>query len=108
MAANEQLLALDFLLDTPREIVIAVSPDDRGAAPFLDRLRARFLPNRVLVTFTTADLAALAPLTPLAADKPLRNHRTTAYVCEHHVCALPTNDPDQFAAQLTSVQPLRP
>ena len=108
LAANELLLALDFQLDTPREIVIAVSPDDANPAPFLDRVRARFLPNRVLLIMQARDQDTLAGITPLGIDKPLLGGRTTAYVCEHHVCALPTTDPDQLAAQLTPVQPLRP
>ena len=32
--------------------------------------------------------------------------RTTAYVCERHVCELPTSDPARFAAQIAKVDPL--
>lgn len=108
LAGNEMLLAVDFLLDTPREIVIVVSPDDGGAAPFLDILRNRFLPNRVLLVIPLQNVSRGAHHIGLLADKTLLRGRTTAYVCERQVCALPTAEPDAFAAQIATVQPLRP
>ncbi len=102
MAMSETLLALDFRRDKPREIVI-VTPagDGLGARPFLDALRPRFLPNRILVTANEAEIATgLARLVPLAEFKTARNGRTTAYVCRRGVCGAPTTDPREFAAQL--------
>ncbi len=104
VAMSETLLAIDFLVDKPKEIVI-VTPagDGEGLRPFLDALRGRFVPNRVLVTGDEAALAGgLGRIVPLAARKTAKNGLVTAYVCEHGVCYAPTNDPREFAALLTS------
>ena len=46
---SEMLLAVDFHLDRPKEIVI-VTPNSRSEAePLLARLRAKFVPNRILI-----------------------------------------------------------
>ena len=100
-AAAEMLLALDYRLDTPKEVII-VAPGERSEAdPFLERLGATFLPNRILaVAVEGSDLEEQAQLVPLLAGKYARGGQATAYVCEKRVCDLPTTDPAQFAEQI--------
>ncbi len=97
----EMLLALDFALGTPKEIVI-VAPHARAeAAPFLAELRRQFVPNRVLVVAVEgADLTDQATRVPLLAGKTASGGKATAYVCRQHECELPTADPAVFAQQL--------
>jgi uncharacterized protein YyaL (SSP411 family) len=106
-ALSEMLLASDFHLDTPKELVI-VTPSSRAEAePLLARLRSTFLPNRVLtVAAEGADLAAQSRLVPLLQGKVTRKGQATAYVCERRVCKLPTSDPEVFARQIQKVEPL--
>jgi uncharacterized protein YyaL (SSP411 family) len=106
-ALSEMLLAVDFFLDTPREIVI-VTPNSRDQAePFLAKLRQRFLPNRVLVIAAQGkDLSAQARLVPLLESKVARDGKAVAYVCEKGICELPTSDPEVFARQISKVEPL--
>jgi hypothetical protein len=105
-AFPELLLAVDYHLDTPKEIVI-VTPRGRGAAgPFLERLGDTFLPNRIVAVVAEADLPGHAALVPLVEGKVARAGKTTAYVCENRVCALPTSDPAVFAEQIARVRPL--
>ena len=100
-ALAEMLLAVDFLHDTPREIVIVTPSSTREAEPFLARLRATFLPNRVLaLAVQGGDLEAQARLVPLLRGKVARSGRATAYVCERGLCRLPTTDANVFAEQL--------
>src|SRR5713101_4935521 len=47
-ALSEMLLAVDFQLDVPKEIVIVTARSRAEAEPLLAELRATFLPNRVL------------------------------------------------------------
>jgi uncharacterized protein YyaL (SSP411 family) len=97
----EMLLAVDYSLESTKEIVI-VAPE-HGAAPdeMLDRLRSQYLPNRVLLVVREGDdLAAHAALAPLVKGKTARRGRVTAYVCENRVCAYPTSEPDEFERQL--------
>jgi hypothetical protein len=106
-AFSELLLAVDFHLDTPKQVVIVTPTDRSQAEPLLTRLRDAFVPNRVLVMATEgADLPAHARLVPLLEGKVARGGKATAYVCERRVCDLPTSDPDQFAAQLAKTEPL--
>ena len=106
-ALSEMLLALDFHLDTPKEIVIVCPRRVSEAAPLLAQLRAAFVPNRVLALVPQGDeLARLARLVPLVEGKVAQRGKATAYVCEHRVCELPTSDPAVFAKQLRKVRPL--
>jgi uncharacterized protein YyaL (SSP411 family) len=105
-AVSELLLAVDYHLDTPKEIMIVTPQSRADAAPFLARLGATFLPNRILTVVAEGeDLAAHAQLVPLVENKVAQGGKTTAYVCERKVCALPTTDPAVFAKQITSVSP---
>ncbi len=106
-AVSELLLAVDYHLDTPKEIVIVTPKSRADAAPFLAQLGTTFLPNRILTVVTEGeDLAAHAQLVPLVASKVAQGGKATAYVCEKKVCALPTTDPAIFAKQITQVHPL--
>jgi uncharacterized protein YyaL (SSP411 family) len=107
VALGEMLLALDFALDTPKEVLL-VRPEAGGdAAPLLDVLRGSFLPNRIVSMVTEGEeLETHAQLIPLLGGKRAREGLVTAYVCEDRVCAAPTSDPSVFAEQLGKVKRL--
>ena len=101
------LSALDFLLDRPKEIAIVKTSTDDTAEPFLEQLRRHFLPNRVLTIVAQGDeLATHQQVVPWLEAKRAIKGKVTAYVCEQHVCALPTADPGIFAKQLATTLPL--
>ena len=106
-AMSEMLLAVDFYLCTPKEVVI-VAPASRGDAEvLLAQLRSTFLPNRIIaVAAQGEDLNAQAKLVPLLENKIAQKGKPTAYVCERGVCDLPTTAPDVFARQLRKVRKL--
>lgn len=63
------LLAIDYQLDTPKEIVI-VTPNTRAEAePFLTQLLTTFLPNRALTIVESAAVSNLARRVPLVVTK---------------------------------------
>ena len=104
---SELLLAVDFRLDAPKEVIIVVPRSRADAEPFLARLRTTFLPNRVLaVTVAGPDQKDQGKLVSLLADKIAQGGKTTAYVCEGGVCRLPTTDPEVFARQIRETRPL--
>jgi len=108
VAMSELLLALDFLTDSPKQIVIVSPPDGAGTRPFLRALGATFLPNRFLVvTAQGSQQTEVVGLVPVAESKVARRGRATAYVCEKGRCELPTNDAKVFAGQIRKVKPLR-
>jgi uncharacterized protein YyaL (SSP411 family) len=106
-ALSEMLLAVDFHLCTPKEVVI-VAPGSRASAELLlAELRSTFLPNRILAVVPEGDeLANQARVIPLVEHKVAQKGKATAYVCERGVCELPTTAPDVFARQLKKVQKL--
>jgi len=104
---SEMLPALDFFLDTPKQILIVTPASRAEAEPLLARLRAAFVPNRILAVVPQGQtLSAHARLTPLLENKTAVQGRATAYVCEKRVCQLPTSDPEVFARQVRKTQPL--
>jgi len=106
-ALSEMLLAVDFHLCTPKEVVI-VAPGSRASAePLLAEFRSTFLPNRILAVVPEGkELAEQAKVIPLVEHKVAQKGKATAYVCERGVCELPTTAPDVFARQLNRVQKL--
>ena len=106
-SVSELLLAVDYHLDAPKEIVIVTPKSRTDAAPFLAQLGTTFLPNRTLTVVTEGkDLAEHTQFVPLVESKVAQGGKTTAYVCEKKVCALPTTDPVIFAKQIRQVRPV--
>jgi len=102
MAMTEALLALDFFLDEPREVVV-VWPDATPpgeAAPLLAVLRRTFLPAAVTAVGPESAIARIAGTAPFAREKVALAGKPTAYVCRQGRCQLPVTDPEAFAAQL--------
>jgi uncharacterized protein YyaL (SSP411 family) len=94
-ALGELLLAADFLLSDPREVVL-VRPAGGSDAALLDALRPRFAPAQVLVRHEEGR----PPATALAKDRPTQKGQATAYVCVRGTCQLPVTSPDDLLAQL--------
>lgn len=106
-ALSEMLLAVDFLLDAPFEIVIVTPPAGGSAETMLAPLRSAFVPNRTLAVVQQGDdQAAHASVMPLVRSKLAQRSKTTAYVCINRVCSYPTSDPARFAEQIAVVEPL--
>lgn len=106
-AVSETLLALDFFLDSAKEIVIVTHRSRAEAEPLLARFRTAYVPNRVLLVVAEGPpLDALARLVPLVERKVAAKGQPTAYVCRRGVCDLPTADPAVFEKQIRQVDPL--
>jgi uncharacterized protein YyaL (SSP411 family) len=100
-AFGRLLAALDFYLSKPREVAIVgdlASPDTQA---LVDAVYAPYLPNKVVAGRAPEDEEA-ARLVPLLSDRPMRDGRPTAYVCEGYACKNPTTDPEELARQLVS------
>lgn len=108
VALSEMLLAVDFYLDNPKEIIIVAPKGKKGAADsLLAEFRKQFLPNRILTVVTEGkELKSHAKFMPLVQYKFAQNGKATAYVCERGVCELPTSDPKVFAQQIRKVEKL--
>ena len=98
-AFGRLLAALDFSTSDTREIAIVGNPDAPDTKTLLDVVYARYLPNKV-VAGRAEDDAEPAGLIPLLAQRPTRDGKPTAYVCEGYACQAPTTDPEELARQL--------
>jgi uncharacterized protein len=98
-AFGRLLAALDFHLSRPREVAIVGDPASPDTQALIDAVYARYLPNKVVVGRAPDDEEAPG-LVPLLAERPTREGRATAYVCEGYACQNPTTDPEELAGQL--------
>jgi uncharacterized protein len=99
---SEMMLALDFSLATPKEIVI-VSPKNmvQDNELLLRAFRKTYLPNRILVQVKEEDQAdKLSEFIPLIKGKTALNNKTVAYVCELGICYRPSLTAKEFAIQI--------
>ena len=97
-ALGEMLLAVDFLLAEPREVVL-VRPEKGDDRELLDVVRRRFAPWQVLLRHREET----PPATPLAESRPAQRGKATAYVCVRGACQLPVTEPQALAALLDRV-----
>jgi hypothetical protein len=80
---------LDFSISRPYEVVLVGDPDTQT---LINTVYAAYLPNKVVAGCAPYDEDAR--LIPLLADRPKRDGRATAYVCESHSCQNPTTGPE--------------
>ncbi|MBI2609051.1 MAG: thioredoxin domain-containing protein [Deltaproteobacteria bacterium] len=108
-ALSEMLLAVDFFLDKPKEIIIVTPKGKREEAHLLlSELRKKFLPNKILVVVEEGEeLKAQAQVIPLIKLKYAIQNKTTAYVCEKGMCELPTHQSNIFSKQISVVETLK-
>ena len=111
VAMTEALLALDFVLDDPRQIAL-VWPDGQLTGELGTRVAdlrravdSVFLPARVLAGGGEAAVAGLAGAVPFLAEKIARDGKPTAYVCRHGRCDLPDTDAAALSAKLRDPAP---
>ncbi|CAN5617585.1 thioredoxin domain-containing protein [soil metagenome] len=99
-AFGRLLAALDFHLSRTREIAIVGEPGEADTQALIETIYARYLPNKVVAGREPEDDGA-AGFIPLLSDRPMRDGKATAYVCEGYACQNPTTDPDELKEQIS-------
>ncbi|MEX0777764.1 MAG: thioredoxin domain-containing protein [Phycisphaeraceae bacterium] len=102
-AMPQMLVAFDFHLDKPKQIVLAGKPGAPDTRAMLKEIYARYIPNKIILSADGGQGQKLLAqrVTFLQSVAPI-NGRATAFVCENYVCKLPTNEPPKLAAVLDS------
>jgi hypothetical protein len=87
------LVALDFRLSKPQQIIIAGKPGLPDTEAMLREVGGRYLPNLVVLLADGGEAQAFLSqhVALLKEVKPL-DGKATAYVCENFACQLPTNE----------------
>jgi uncharacterized protein YyaL (SSP411 family) len=93
------LSALDFYLSTPYEVAVIGNPDAPDTQALLEAVYSAYLPNKVVAGRSESDEEA-ARLVPLLAERPMRDGRSTAYVCVQYACQSPTTGAEELKRQL--------
>ena len=97
------LCALDFYLDTPREIVIVGRRDSADTEALVRATHDAFVPNKLMLLVApdaAGTLATLPHVGSLLDGKAQVDGRATAYVCHRFTCSPPITDPTALAQLL--------
>jgi uncharacterized protein YyaL (SSP411 family) len=96
----QMLVAYEFSISKPKQIVLAGERDAPDTRQLLAALHSRFVPHRIVLLVNAESRQALARYLPTVADMTAIGGQATAYVCEDYACKLPTADPAAFAQLL--------
>jgi hypothetical protein len=99
-ALPQMLVAADFALSKPKQILIAGSRRDPRTVALAAEVRRRFLPNRVLLGIDERARALLAEKLPVVEQIREIEGQPAAYVCENYTCRLPVTGVDELAKLL--------
>ena len=96
-AFTQFLIAFDYWLDTPMEIVVLEGSNKSVFEEMIRGVRQRFMPNKAMIVkrLEGAD-HGIEEISNLVEGKQLIGARTTAYVCVDRSCKQPTADPLEF------------
>lgn len=87
------LVALDFSLSKPKQIIIAGKSDDKHTNELLREVHSRFIPNKIiLLADGKSGQKTLASYIPFLESVEMIDGKSTAYICENYACKLPTSD----------------
>jgi len=96
---GQLLQAVDFATGDTREIVIAGRKGAGDTKKFIDILRSRFIPNKVVV-LNDPGSEKIRQIAPYTEQQPMVRESATAYVCKNYSCDRPVTDPDLFINML--------
>jgi uncharacterized protein YyaL (SSP411 family) len=83
------------------EVVIAGDPDSELTEELLNVVRARYLPQAVVLLVPDGESGnAIRALAPFTENYSSIEGATAAYVCRDFACKMPTSDPSKLAALL--------
>ncbi len=94
-AMPQMLVALDFSLGQPRQIVIAGKRDANETQALLAEVHRHFIPNKILILADGGESQKYLEekLEALREMKPVEG-KAAAYVCENFTCQAPVNSPE--------------
>ena len=99
MGYGHWLCAMDYLLSTPKEVVVVGDREDAATKALLSAVHSRFIPNKVVAGMASED-DPIADELALLEGRALVGGLPTAYVCQNYACQLPVTDPEALLQQL--------
>jgi uncharacterized protein YyaL (SSP411 family) len=98
VAIPQMLMACEFVLGEPREIILAGRRDSAEMRALLRELHTRFVPGKVVLLVDSVETqhALAAGIPSIESMNPLQAG-ARVYVCRNYTCRLPVSEPVQFA-----------
>ena len=101
-AMPQMLVAVDYSLSKPRQIVITGKVDNEQTKALLKEVHRHFLPNKLLILADGGDAQkylgekneAIGAMSPI-------DGKPAAYVCENFTCKAPVTDPKALSASFS-------
>ncbi|HYB02790.1 MAG TPA: thioredoxin domain-containing protein [Ktedonobacteraceae bacterium] len=87
--------ALDFALSQSKEIALIGDLEQSDARALLAVVNRRFLPDSVLACASLKDTVSIHTI-PLLEDRPMKDNKATAYVCQNFACLAPVSTPEEL------------
>jgi uncharacterized protein YyaL (SSP411 family) len=92
-AMPQLLVALDFSLNKPRQVVIAGKAGDEGTKALLKEVQQHFLPNKILILADGEESQKFfAEKNEAIGAMSVIDGKPAAYVCENFTCKAPVTD----------------
>ena len=93
-AMPQLLVALDFSLHKPRQVVIAGKAGDERTKALLNEVHQHFLPNKILILADGGEgQKFFADKNEVIGTMSTIDGKPAAYVCENFTCKAPVTDP---------------
>jgi uncharacterized protein YyaL (SSP411 family) len=103
-AMPQMLVALDFYLDKPKQIVIAGNPQHDDVKAMLREVHKQYIPNKVILLADGGEgQRFLSQYTSFLRSVEMHGGKATSFICENYVCRLPTTDPQEMARLLQGI-----
>jgi len=101
-AFTKMLIAVDFFVNTPKEVAIVGPKHAPDTQALLAAVRGRFLPNKIVAYYdpAAANATDTVKAIPLLEGKSPVKSAPAAYVCENFACKQPVTTPEEMLAQL--------
>jgi uncharacterized protein YyaL (SSP411 family) len=87
--------ALDFAISPSKEFALLGDPHAADTRALLRVINSHYVPNSVLACCAPEHTAAVQAI-PLLANRPLKEGKATAYVCQNFTCQAPVNTPEEL------------
>ncbi len=86
-SSTMSMMALQFLFNDPKEVIIAEGKN--GSSEFVKHFQTTFDPFRILLFNPTEKDEILSKIAPYLENQPARNDKTTLYICRNYSCEKP-------------------
>lgn len=99
-ALPQMLVAFNWQLTTPKEIIIVGNISAEDTKVILREVRKHFLPNKIILLVDDDSKSKLVTYLPFIENMTMIDGKATAYICQNYSCQLPTNDVEKVAEML--------